>query len=117
MENQPKINDIKKPRNSSYLQNINLKDIFNDEELDTIFQEFTALDGNVFYDSPNVHSKGNNNHNNNGLKDRKKNSLLNSMKINEILCDRSKFILNILKLSCEKLKANNLTYLSKGVNW
>ncbi len=103
---------------SSFIQNVNIKEIFSEEELDIIFTEFCLIDANAFIGSPNINPKLNPGQlNGNGNNVKKKYSLSNTLKINELLCDRTKFILNILKLSSEKLKKNNLNYLAKGVDW
>lgn len=101
----------------SFLQNINLKEIFTDDELDLIISEFNINEDN-FFDSPILNTRKSLTTNNNGSTEKKKkSSFTNSKKVNEMLCDRTKFILNILKLSCDKLKKNNLNYLAKGVEW
>lgn len=120
MKNENKKNAIAKAFKTSYLQNINLKEIFDDKELDEIFSEFLSIDENSFSElSPiqNYLKASPNQMNGQGSIPRKKNSMINSYKINELLCDRSKFILNVSKLSCEKFKQNNLNYLAKAVEW
>jgi len=101
---------------SSFLQNINLKEIFSEDELEQILNDLKTIDDHFIVNSPAT----------NGIKTsnqtlsyrmKKKSSFSTSKKVNEIMCDRTKLILNILKLSCEKLKQNNLNYLVKGVEW
>lgn len=90
----------------SIVQNVNIKDIFTDEELTLFLDEVSSLEDNRLLEE----KRGSNT---NSTDSRKKNSL----KINRLICDRSYFILNVLKICSEKLKGNNLEYLSKGVNW
>lgn len=91
----------------SIVQHVNIKEIFSEDELNIILDEFALIDEKGFKDqkrgSQSINSSDS----------RKKNSI----KINGFLCDRSTFILNFLKMTSDKLKNNNLEYLSKGVEW
>lgn len=117
MENN-KPGENKKALFSSYLQNINLKEIFADKELDRILSDFDEIDNNIIMNSPKISAQKSISNNNDWKNDtKKKYSFTNSKKVNEILCDRTKFILNILKLSSDKLKKDKLNYLAKGVEW
>ncbi len=104
----------KKALKMNFLQNINLKEIFSEEELDLIISEFNISDDN-YYDSSIVKSLYSDNKGR--IDKKKKSSFINSKKLNEMLFDRIKFILNILKISCDKLKKNNFDYLAKGLDW
>ncbi len=102
---------------SSYLQNINLKEIFSERDLDQILSEFNTIDDNLFMNknSPKIFPQK-------SVKDVNINSeaikkCSNSKKVNEILINRTEFILKTLKLSCIKLKMYRLDYLAKGIEW
>ena len=101
----------------SYLQNINLKEIFTEKELEQILSEFDSIDDNLFMNSPIIFPQGSIKNVKENIETKKKNSFTNSKKNNQMLCNRTKFILNVLKLSCDKLEKNNLNYLAKGVEW
>jgi hypothetical protein len=89
----------------SIVQHVNIKEIFSEDELNIILDEFALIDEKAFKEQKRgSHSSS----------DSRK---INSIKINGFLCDRSTFILNFLKMTSDKLKYNNLEYLSKGVDW
>lgn len=118
MENSKK-KEMPKPFQSINLKNINLKEIFTDEELDIICSEFIAIDEFSFLNRSPINISNPTTSPVNGSLNisKKKQSAISSNKINELLCDRTKFILNVLKLCCEKLKKNNFNYLAKAVEW
>jgi hypothetical protein len=91
----------------SIVQNVNIKEIFTEEELNIILDEFYLIEDKSLIDQ----KRGSNPINSNDS--RKKNTI----KINGFICDRSYFILNVLKMSSDKLKNNNLEYLAKAVDW
>jgi hypothetical protein len=91
----------------SIVQNVNIKEIFTEEELNIILDEFYLVE-----EKPLIEQKRGS-HSVNSNDSRKRNSL----KINGFICDRSYFILNVLKMSSDKLRINNLEYLAKAVDW
>jgi len=91
----------------SIVQNVNIKEIFTEEELNIILDEFCLIEDKALIDQ----KRGS--HSINSSDSRKRNSL----KINGFICERANFILKVLKISSEKLRNNNLEYLAKGVDW
>lgn len=117
MDKNIKSDENKKAIFSSYLQNINLKEIFSEEELNQILIELNSLDDSLFMNFPITIPRKSIKDANGNIENYKKHSFTNAKKVNQLLCDRTKFILNVLKLSCDKLKKNKLNYLAKGVEW
>ena len=97
------LNSLKK----SIVQNVDIKEIFTEEELNIILDELYLIEDKSLIDQKRSSNSIN------STDSRKRNSL----KINGFLCDRSTFILNVLKISSDKLRTNNLEYLAKGVDW
>lgn len=102
-----KTNEYLQSLKKSIVQHVNIKEIFTEEELNIILDEFYSLD------DKNIIDQKRGSHSINSSDSRKKQSL----KINGFICDRSTFILNVLRISSQKLRESNLDYLAKGVEW
>jgi hypothetical protein len=89
-------------------KDINLKDIFIQEELEFLLKEPEFLEGNKITEN-NIHSLTSTRHN--SIDIIKKTNNLN------LLFDRTNLILKFLKLSIDKLYSLKENTLAKGLNW